>query len=175
MIDYIKQNHLGLIIIVWLVLSSLIGGFGVGAVARDTTTITNPFNFTQGLTSTTGTFSGAVTIGSSGTAMSRMNFGECNIHASANTIAATSTVQVDCQSGTGTQTAISDLPAWTAGDAMFLTMATSTNTTVEGLSILGVNASTTAGFITIDLFNGTGTTFTWTANASSSWQYMSIR
>lgn len=63
MIDYIKQNHLGIIIVLWLVISSFGGGGNVGAIARDTTTITNPHNFTQGMTGTTGTFSGAVDVG----------------------------------------------------------------------------------------------------------------
>lgn len=114
-------------------------------------------------------------VGQEGTGATRINHGVCNIHAASNTIAATTTTQVDCQSGTGTQTAISDMPAWAAGDATFLSMATTTSTVFEGLSILGVNASTTAGYITLDLYNGTGDTFTWSATASTSWQYLNIR
>ncbi len=59
MYDYIKQNHLGLVIILFLIFSSF--GSGVGAINRDTTTITNPFDFTQGMTSTVATFTGTIT------------------------------------------------------------------------------------------------------------------
>lgn len=63
MIDYIKKNHLGLVIILWLVASSFLGGgMSVGSIARDTTNITNPFNFQQGMTSTSGTFSGNLAV-----------------------------------------------------------------------------------------------------------------
>lgn len=118
---------------------------------------------------------GNLTVGSSGDAVSRINQGTCNIHATNNTITASTTIQVDCQAGTGTQTALTNLPAWSAGDTVFVTQSTSTPTTYEGLSILGANSSTTAGFITLKLFNGTGATFTWTAAASSTLQYLHIR
>lgn len=62
MIDYIKQNHLGLVIIVWLVLSSLMSVGGTGAVNRDTSNISNPFNFQQGITSTSITATGATIV-----------------------------------------------------------------------------------------------------------------
>lgn len=114
-------------------------------------------------------------VGQVGTGHTRINSGTCNIHAGVNTISASSSVQVDCQSGTGTQTALSNLPAWAAGDKTFLSFASSTPTTIQGLIINGASASTTAGFITAIISNHTGTTFTWTALASSTLQYLFIR
>ena len=60
--NYIKQNHLSILIILWLVLSTVLGGSSVGVFGanRETSTITNPFNFTQGLTSASLTTTGAV-------------------------------------------------------------------------------------------------------------------
>ncbi len=59
MIDYIKKNHLGLLIIAFLIASSVFGAKTqvretpvreLGAINRDTTTVSNPFTFQQGVT-----------------------------------------------------------------------------------------------------------------------------
>lgn len=67
MIDYIKKNHLGLLIIVFMIASSLFGGAKevvkpLGSINNDTTTISNPFRFQQGIINdTTLTQTGAAT------------------------------------------------------------------------------------------------------------------
>lgn len=154
----------------------LVGGYftffngGVGGTTNfsdlSVDSLTNAGTLTQ---------TGALTVGSSGSSLARINRGVCNIHAGANTIAATSTIQLDCQAGTGVLTALSNIPAWTAGDTVFVQQSTSTPTAISGLNLLGASASTTAGYITVRLANTTGTTYTWTAAASSSWQYLFIR
>lgn len=61
MIDYIKQNHLSIVIILFLIVSPFIGGSAVGAPS-DSTTFTNPIILNQTLT-----VGGAVTIGGTAT------------------------------------------------------------------------------------------------------------
>jgi len=55
--NYIKQNHLSLLIVLWLVMSAVFSASAplkdvpnLGAANRESTTITNPFIFTQGAT-----------------------------------------------------------------------------------------------------------------------------
>lgn len=112
----------------------------------------------------------ALLVGANGTNISRINFGFCNIHTGTGitTIAATTTATLDCQAGTGTATALTGV---TAGDVCLVMAATTTPTTVEGLSILGVSASSTQGYITLKIFNGTGATYTWASAATSSLNY----
>lgn len=59
MIDYIKKNHLGVLIIAFLVVSAIFSGDNMkkgdladllGSINRETTTITNPQTFQQGIT-----------------------------------------------------------------------------------------------------------------------------
>lgn len=104
---------------------------------------------------------------------SRLGGQPCYIRASSQTIAASSTVQVDCQATAGAGT--SALNGVQAGDRVFVTMGTTSPTTFLGLQVLGASASSTAGYITLNVLNGTGDTFTWTAAASSSVQYLDIR
>ena len=109
-----------------------------------------------------------------GTTINAIRTGSCTIWAPATTITATSTQQVECQSATGGD--ISTITGVTADSICDLNMASSTNTTIGSLAIGGVSASSTAGTIVARLINLTGTTFTWTAVASSSpkWNYMCI-
>lgn len=60
--NYIKQNHLSILIILWLVVTALMGSDVSFGANRETSTITNPFSFTQGLTATTVTTSGDATV-----------------------------------------------------------------------------------------------------------------
>jgi hypothetical protein len=107
-----------------------------------------------------------------GTQLNGFNFGTCYIQASATTITASSTVTVDCQgSTTGGNTALTGV---TTNDNVSVNFATTTSTTYSGLSILGASASSTPGYITMKVFNGTGTTFTWSAGASTT-QYRAYR
>ena len=132
--------------------------------------------FPNGLsTNTTSPESGEVLtttlqVGSSGTDINGIKVGSCTVWAGANTIAASSTVQAVCQSATdGTLT--SGLTGVTADSICNVNVASSTNTTILGLTVGGVSASSTAGNIVFQLGNQTGTTFTWTAAASSSSQW----
>lgn len=111
-------------------------------------------------------------VGSSGSTVTSTKIGNCTIFAYATTIAASSTANVDCQGGAAALTAISGIQA---GDFVFVQMPTTTPTTFEGLQLRGASASTTSGYIHLKLYNGTGTTYTWTAAASSSIQYRDSR
>lgn len=107
-----------------------------------------------------------------GTTVSGFNFGTCYVQSASATISASSTATVDCQASTnGTQSALTGV---TTNDSVSVMFSTTTPTTYEGLQILGASASSTAGYITMKVFNGTGTTFTWTAAASTT-QYRAWR
>ncbi len=118
-------------------------------------------------------------LGSSGTALSRINSGTCYIQPYATTIAATSSVTVDCQGaqGTGGVTTARDtaLTGVTPGDAVVVMLGSSTASTLYGgLDLVSATASTSAGYISLQLFNQTGGTYTWsiTANASGTASYI---
>lgn len=116
---------------------------------------------------TTGTFQ----VGVNGNSINQISFGACTIWTGATTIAATSSQQIVCQGATnGTIAAIANIPANSNCD---LVAASSTSILSGGLVISGVSASSTAGTIVANLSNFTGTTFTWSATASSSakWDY----
>lgn len=117
------------------------------------------------------TLTGSFTLGSGGTSLSAIVAGSCTIWAPATTIAATTTQQVVCQGAT--DGGISALTGVTTDSICTLNHASSTNATIGGIGVFGVSASSTAGYIQGQLSNLTGTTFTWTANASSSpqWTY----
>lgn len=125
------------------------------------------------ITGTPGSFdvSGTSTFGANGTAVNRINFGSCTIYAYATTIAASTTATVDCQAGASALTALTGV---SSGDVVAVTATTSISSTYEGIKIESANASTTNGYITMTLFNGTGTTFTWTGTASSTIKYIVI-
>ena len=125
-----------------------------GALSAAATTITGLF-----------TASAGALFSSTGTQVNRINFGTCYVQASATTIAASSTVTVDCQASTsGANTALTGI---TAGDVVNVQFATTTPTTYAGLQILGASASSTTGFITMKVENNTGATYTWTSAAST--------
>lgn len=105
----------------------------------------------------------------SGTTITAVNAGSCSIQSSSQTIAASTTATVDCQAGTAGVDA--PLTGITAGAGTQVTQGTTTPVVYQGLNVLGASASTTAGYITLKLFNGTGATFTWTPTASSSYTY----
>ena len=115
---------------------------------------------------------GELTVGTNGTQFAGVKTGSCTIWTSSQTIAATSTQQIECQGATdGTISAITGI---TTDSVCSLAMASSTNTTVGSIALGGASASSTAGTIVGRLINLTGTTFTWTAAASSSdkWKYI---
>lgn len=116
--------------------------------------------------------SGLLTIGTTGTALTRVNMGTCYILPYATTIAASSTATVDCQgtaliynTNTGRATALTGV---TNGDNVQLEFSTSTAGTVfGGIGIIGASASTTAGYITLRVSNQTGGTYTWPVTGSA--------
>ncbi len=117
-------------------------------------------------------FTSTVTIGTSGTAVNQVNYGTCAILAYATTIAASSTATVDCSSTGrvgGTLTGI------TSTDNVMAMATTSLSSSFLGVKILDAHASTTAGYLTLDLVNETGTTFTWTGAASSTIAYQAVK
>ncbi len=120
--------------------------------------------------------SGGVTVGSSGTAMTRFNTGVCYYRPYAATIAASTTAKVDCQAtrvwgatGAGIGgTSMAALTGVTAGDYVVLSQASSTpGTTINGLVVTGVAASSTSGFIEVYVSNLTGGTYTWPTTAGT--------
>lgn len=120
----------------------------------------------------TSQINGGLITGSTGNQIDTLKTGSCTIWTNSQTIAATSTQQAVCQSATdGT---IGALTGVTTDGVCSLINASSTNTTVGGLVVEGSSASSTAGTIVARLANLTGTTFTWTAAASSSaqWNYV---
>lgn len=97
--NYIKTNHLFLLLVAFLVLSSLFGGstadtgFQVGAISRDTTTVNNPWTFSQGLTnSTTLAQTGAATFSSTGSfaGLLTLNAGQLRSYTNSTSTTATS-------------------------------------------------------------------------------------
>lgn len=106
------------------------------------------------------------------TALAGMNFGNCIIYAYATTISASSTATVDCQGGTSTLTALSGV---SSGDKVFVHATTTLSSLFEGVTVEAYNASTTNGYITMTLYNGTGGTFTWSGGASTTMQYEALR
>lgn len=115
---------------------------------------------------------GNLQVGSVGSVISGIQSGTCTIFAYSTTIAASSTAQVDCQAGASSLSAISGI---TSGDRIFASLASTTSAIFEGIDIQWVAASTTPGYITMKLYNGTGGTFTWSSTASSSIPYLVVR
>ena len=118
------------------------------------------------------TTSGTATLGSSGSAVTSLNFGKCNINAAATTIAASSTATVTCGGGTNGLTALSGVAA---GASVQLSFATTTSTIFYGLNIVGVSASSTSGYFTAIVANDTGATYTWATGATTSLNYIAVR
>lgn len=132
-----------------------------------------PMQIANTLTVSVGqTFTGGAVFGAMGDTLNQANFGFCNLKPSITTIAASSTVAVDCGGSANGSTALNGV---IAGSVVQLQFSTTTPTTFEGIGIQGVSASSTSGFITALVYNGTGATFTWTAAATSSLQYEVVR
>lgn len=105
-----------------------------------------------------------------GSAINGINYGSCQVIGYSNTIAASTTGQVDC--GTtglvgGTLTGVS------ANDFIESHATTTISCTSQGcVSLVASAASTTNGYVTLVFANNTGATFTWTGAASTSIQYL---
>jgi hypothetical protein len=103
---------------------------------------------------------GGIKVGTTGTQISKQiftspNFGETNrcdwiiAGTAAITFAATTTRDFDCA-----------VTGVTPGDSIVVSLPTTTPTVFGGVQVVGVNASSTAGFVTFRVYNGTGTSVT---------------
>lgn len=116
----------------------------------------------SGAVSLTSTF----TLGAAGDAINQANAGICYIRPYAATIAASSTVAVDCQATMNWDAVTGDtlgaLAGISDGDFVVASLSTTTaGTTFNGLQLAGASASSTAGIITLHVTNLTGNTYTW--------------
>lgn len=101
---------------------------------------------------------GNIVIGTGGTQLSHVVApANCTVIAASNTITASSSTNVDCA-------VAGILPT----DTVYPVATTSISGTYLGVDILAAHASTTPGFATLTVNNGTGATFTWTNTASTS-------
>jgi hypothetical protein len=123
MIDYLKANHLSLLIVGYLVFSSLMGGAPAAEPlgAGDRTTVSNPWTFEDNVTlSADATFSGgdgAIVVTSSNTATSSIEVGCIQMYATSTATAGKLTLQsgTDAASTTG-PTGLHFMPVWTYGN-----------------------------------------------------------
>jgi len=155
--------------------------FGTAVDCQSVTCFTTVGVLTSFQDDGTAIFNGAVTlastlvtsstlqIGTNGTALNRVNTGFCTIQSTATTIGAYATSTVSCQAAT--TGGLSPLTGITAGDSCQLGIATTTNTGGADIQVIGASASSTSGYIHAFLANMTGTSFSWSATASTSWPY----
>lgn len=127
---------------------------------------------------------GGVTIGSTGTPENNSAWGTCYVKAYATTIAASSSASVDCQATAAVDASPNRIGTPLAGvqpnDSVIAIFSTTTAGTAgigSGIEVLGASASSTAGYITLLVGNGTGATYTWPTNlnATGTVQYQSLR
>lgn len=104
-------------------------------------------------------------VGSSGSTVTQLLKGTCNLIGAAS-IAATSTGVMDCA-----------VTGVVVGDTVFVRSATTTSATggMWGWDIAGANASSTSGFITVKLRNMTGVAGIPPITATSGIQYLILR
>lgn len=100
-------------------------------------------------------------LGTNPTNLAKFMFGTCALISSNFTVPATSTVPMDCA-----------ITGVASTDGVFAQFATSTATTYGGWQIRGASASTTAGFITISVVNGTGASATIPSGVASTTKYI---
>ena len=152
--NYIKTNHLSLLIIAFLVLSSFFGS-PKNLGATDPTTFTNPIKFASTISIGSG--------GTAGTAISKLYKGTCSLIAPSFTVAASTTVSMDCA-----------VTGAVSGDVVFAQFATST-AVFGGWQVGSASASSTSGYITLRVNNWSGVSATMPASIASSTQYLIIR
>lgn len=111
---------------------------------------------------TTLTLTGASTLGSDGTAINELLYGTCSLIAPSFTVAASTTVSMDC--------AVTGVASGAIVIGRFATSTVAGN----GWAIDGSSASTTAGFLTFRVTNWTGTSAIIPASLASSTQYIVI-
>lgn len=120
-----------------------------------------------------------------GTAVNQINTGFCYVKAYAATIAASSSATVDCQATAAVDVSTgrigSALTGVQKGDAIIGATFSTTTSGVSGVGggivVVGSSASSTNGYITLNVANLTGATYTWPTNltATGTVQYFSNR
>src|SRR3990167_7116106 len=125
---------------------------------------------------------GDFAIGSQGTKIDSANFGVCHLFTGAEgaltTFSASTTIALDCQA---TSPKLGDAPAALTGvvanDTVLVQPSTTTPVTGARTSfvVLGVSASTTAGFISVVLANESGADFTLASSSIRNWRYWVVR
>lgn len=132
--DYLKKNHLPVLIILILIVSSFFGGSIntdglLGATDANVTNIGNPWRFNG-----TGT----------GTSLNHLGFAACNLIGTNSSQTASTTASYDCA-----------ITGVTSSDNVVAQLATTTTRALNGYwSIVGSKASTTSGYVTVLLYNG---------------------
>lgn len=110
-------------------------------------------------------FSSTLSLGTNGTTLSQLQKGTCSVIGATSGIVASTSIALDC-AVTGVVT----------GDTVFAQFATSTpSATGMGWLITRASASTTSGFITLSVTNGTGGTANLSASLGSSTKYLILR
>lgn len=169
-----KSLTYGLIAVAIVAIIGLFNPSAKGTVLGAIGSATNFYSIVldSSLTAVGITNTGTITQGSSGNAVTQYNFGKCAIWANAQTIAASTTKNVDCSS---TGRAGGTLTGITSTSNVIVTATSSLSSTYLGVRILSARASTTAGYITLSLKNLTGTTFTWSGTSSSTIAYQAVK
>ena len=150
---------------------SYFGGSGVATTTIDASGNVSAVG-TLGVTGLS-TLTGGAKIGASGSTVNQIVKGTCNLYSGTNitTIAASSTVNLDCQGGVSSPTVLSGV---VSGDVVFIQAPATMPSTFLGLRVVGATASTTSGYIQVALLNGTGATYTLASAATSSLRYLDI-
>ena len=104
-------------------------------------------------------------LGQRGSVISNALFGKCSLISNNFTVTASTSVAMDCA-----------VTGATSADTVFGNFATSTASTAgPGWEVVGVSASSTAGYDTFRITNGTGATATIPASLASSTEYLNLR
>lgn len=106
-----------------------------------------------------------IRIGANGTDVSQLQKGTCSLIMPSFSLVASTSVTADCA-----------ITGVTSTDVVFAQFATTTaNTNGPGWLVVGANASTTAGFITLSISNLTGATAIIPASVASTTKYLILR
>ncbi len=180
MINYIKANHLSLLIIAFLVFSSFFGaasqtpGFGVSPPANLTIT-SNPYQFnntTIGVRTASTTVTNALTIGTGGGLATRVSAGACitstsTIFAATNPFSATSTAAVTLWGTQGATT--TDILVGTSTNATAGTGLAVATSSVNASLIGAFNVSTSSQFYFVSGITNVSSTGGFTAANSGTY------
>lgn len=120
--------------------------------------ITTGTNFTHGIS-----IGNTATLGVAPSNLSKVLAGTCSLIAATYTVAASTTAIMDCT-----------VPGVVATDGVFAQFASSTVIGGGGWAIRGASASSTAGFITIDVVNSTGASNVIPASIASTTKFIVI-